>query len=106
MNTQTFAQTQVVAAINDGELMAATGGGWFGAAARIGGKALKGGFKFGRDALAAEQNLQMTDQGNDLQALELQNLTDQEMLGVTGGGPHFTHKNLDLQNLRTVATMG
>ena len=105
MNTQTFAQAQVFTAINDDELMAVNGG-WLGAAARITGKALKGGLKFGRNAIAAEQNLQMTDQGNDLQTLELQNLTDQELLGVTGGGPHFTHKNLDLQNLRTVATMG
>jgi hypothetical protein len=81
-------------------------GGRPGAAARIGGKTLKGGLKFGRDAIAAEQNLQMTDQVNDLQTLLLQNPTDQELLGLTSGGPHFTHKNLDLQNLTTAATMG
>jgi len=80
--------------------------GWPGAAARIGGKTLKGDLKFGQDAIAAEQNLQMTDQDNDLQTLELENLTDQELLGLTSGGPHFTHKNLDLQNLTTVGTMG
>ena len=28
-------------------------------------------------------------------------LSDQDLLGVTGGwGPHFTHKSRDLQNLR------
>ena len=43
---------------------------------------------------------------NILQILDLQELSDQELLGVTGGlGPHFTHKSLDLQNLKIVATM-
>mgnify|MGYP001210309519 FL=1 len=52
------------------------------------------------------QNLQIADQGNELESLELQDLTDQELLCVAGGMPHFTSKNLDLQNLTTVATMG
>ena len=43
----------------------AINGGRPGAAARIGGKTLKGGLKFGRDAIAAEQNLQMTDQDHE-----------------------------------------
>ena len=37
---------------------------------------------------------------NDLQIRVLQELSDQDLLGVTGGwGPHFTHKSRDLQNL-------
>ena len=84
----------------------AVNGGWLGTTARIEDKALKGGLKFKRDAIAAERNLQMTDRGNDLQILKLQNLTYQELLVVTGGGPHFTHKNLYLQNLTTMTTMG
>ena len=84
----------------------AINGGWLGTTARIEDKALKGGLKFGRDAIDTEQNQQLTDQGNDLQILKLQNLTYQELLVVTGGGPHFTHKNLYLQNLTTMTTMG
>lgn len=83
----------------------AVNGGWPGSAARIRRQNLKSDLKVGRDAIAAEQNLQMTDQGNDLQTLELQNLTDQKLLVVTGGGHHFTHKNLDLQNLTTMTTI-
>ena len=41
----------------------------------------------------------------DLQIRVLQELSDQDLIGVTGG-LRFTHKNRDLQNLRTVATMG
>ena len=41
---------------------------------------------------------------NDLQIRVLQELSDQDLLDVTGGmGPHFTHKIRELQNLRTVA---
>ncbi len=64
MNTQTFAQTQVVTAINDDELMAATGGGigaLLTAGIRGAGAAARGGFKFGRDALAADALINKVD---------------------------------------------
>ena len=37
---------------------------------------------------------------NDVQIRVLQELSDHDLLGVTGGwGPSHTHKNRDLQNL-------
>ena len=44
---------------------------------------------------------------NDLQILIMQELSDQDLVGVTGGwGPSRTHKSLDLQNPTIVSTIG